>query len=114
MKRTRKDRGATRTRDPTVIVTVDSGSHINARHQARASSHVAWMALLSDESVVFTMRSEPHPHDTVLNVHTERPVMQPGADRPELAYALEVQRRMMRIGAEKFVVLVSNITHLTR
>ena len=33
MKRTRKDRGATRTRDPTVIVTVDSGSHINVHAQ---------------------------------------------------------------------------------
>ena len=60
------------------------------------------------------MRTDPHPHNPVLNVYTERPVMQPGADRPELAYALEVQRRMMRIRAEKFVVLVSNITYLTR
>ena len=72
------------------------------------------MALSSDESVVFSMRSDPYPHDAVINVDTERSVMQPDADRPELAYALELQRGMMRIRSEKFVVLVSNITYLTR
>ena len=60
------------------------------------------------------MRTDPHPHNPVLNVYTERPMMQPGADRPQLAYVLEVQRRMMRIRAEKLVLLVCNITDLTR
>lgn len=72
------------------------------------------MALLSDEFVVLIVRSYPDPHDAVVNVRAERSVMQSRTNRPELAYALEVQRRMARIGAKELVILVSNMTHLTR
>ena len=59
MKEKRKNRGANRTRDPTVVVTLDSGSHINAAVHLRRTERpkgarraVRWNGLLDVRSVI--------------------------------------------------------------
>jgi len=49
------------------------------------------MRLLADDLVVLAVRTNPHPHDAVLDINTERPMMNAGAHRPVVSDALEMQ-----------------------
>jgi hypothetical protein len=55
------------------------------------------MGLLADDFVVFTVGSDPDPHDATLGVSTESSVMCANPDRPELAEPLELKGRVLRI-----------------
>ena len=68
MKRTRKNRGATRTRDPTVVVTVDSGSHINGVFCVRDSGTLDVLLRGQWASATWTRRDQSF----LQNRHTER------------------------------------------
>ena len=48
------------------------------------------LALLADDFVVFSMSTNPYPHDAARNFHSERPVMNAGADRPQITYPFEM------------------------
>jgi hypothetical protein len=66
--------------------------------------------LLSDHLVVLTMRADPDSHDAVRDVDAECAMMDAGANRPEIADALEVQRRVARIRTEQLIVLIRNLS----
>ena len=46
------------------------------------------------------MRADPEPDNRIVIIQSESTVVCADADRPELAYLLEVQRWVMRIGFE--------------
>ena len=70
--------------------------------------------LLSDDLVVLAMCAYPYPHDAVRDVDAKRSVMDAGANRPELAYPFEVERGVTRICTKQLIVLVCDITNLSR
>lgn len=49
-----------------------------------------------------------------MDIHAERPVVQPDAHRPEAADALKVQRRVLRVGLQSLAALVRQLPHRRR
>ena len=56
--------------------------------------------------VIFGMRANPEPRNTILDIGSERSVTTADADRPELANAFEVQRRVAQVALEESKILV--------
>ncbi len=52
------------------------------------------------EVVVLSVSADPEPEHSIGTLDPERPMMDPNAHRPEGAHALEVRRRMPRIGLQ--------------
>ena len=62
--------------------------------------------LIGQEPLIFAMRSNPEPSNAAFDDRSERPVVEPHANRPEVADSLEVERRMFWIRLQKLKVLV--------
>jgi hypothetical protein len=51
----------------------------------------------SEQLIVFRVRANPKPQVSVVHVDSQRTVVLPNADGPQVADLLEVQRRMPRV-----------------
>ena len=68
------------------------------------SHHVRAGVRLADEAVVFGMRTNPEPRDSIIGLRSESTVRKPHPNRPESPDFLEVKRRMSRIRLQKLEV----------
>jgi hypothetical protein len=58
------------------------------------------------------MGPDPDPHDTVVNLGTERAIVRANPHGPKLAEALEMKRRVLGITLEETIVFVRKRTHI--
>lgn len=71
-------------------------------------------SFLLDESVILGMRSDPEPDDgpfLTRRINSDCTVVNASSDGPELAYLLQVQGWMHRIGLQQFEVLVGRMPY---
>ena len=64
--------------------------------------------MLAGDVVIVSVAADPKPLNPVRSVVAQRTVVFPHPDRPDLPEALEMKRRMPRIGLEEFEVLVGD------
>ena len=69
---------------------------------------------LADELVIFSVRADPKPRDTVLHVNAKSPTMKPNAHRGKLTDSLELKRRMTWVGSKQRERLVREGPDLDR
>lgn len=60
------------------------------------------------------MRSDPEPHEPIVDFDGERSVMAADSDRPQSAHLLEMERRVSRVALEAFVGLVGDDPNVSR
>ena len=70
--------------------------------------------MLADDLVVFTVGSDPNPHDAVFDFGTQGSVVRANPDRPHIAEPFEVQGWVLWIALEEQIVLVRERADLLR
>lgn len=68
----------------------------------------------TSDLVVLAVSANPDPEDSIRHFDAERTVMNAGANRPEIADAFEVERRVARVCTKQLIVLVCNLSNLAR
>jgi hypothetical protein len=66
-------------------------------------------AVSADHPVVFFVRSDPEPENTVRRADAQRPMTSANPHRPIHAYSLEVQGGVLRISAEELIFLTRKL-----
>ena len=65
--------------------------------------------MLIDKFVVFAVRSDPEPYNSIRSGNAQSPISESDTYRPETVYLFEVQRRMTRVAIKEIEVGVRQL-----